>query len=160
MRQFCYYTFLVSFSFLIIGCKSDNNSKQYNDLFDEYFIPSQIIISRTSTEPTTLLQCQEAYNQGNYGLAAGVFLGYEPILEPPSRLAYATSLIKTDKEEAAIIQLKKLEPVPLYNEASYWYQGLLSLRKSDIENMKTQFAQIKEGSRYKPKTLEVISKIK
>lgn len=153
------YIILICLSVLMIACKGDTTSKQTIELYNEYFIPNQISILRKSTEPTSLLQAQEAYNQGNYKLAEGVFLGYEQILEPPSRLAYAISLIKTGKEQAAIAQLKKLEEVPLFKEASYWYQGLISLRHGDIESMNNQFAQIEEGSWYKPKTLEIISKL-
>ena len=154
------FSLLVCFSFLILACKGDSVSTKYIEIYNQYYIPSQVHILKQSTEATSLLKAQEAYNQGNYSLAASVFLGYEAVLEAPSRLAYATALIETDKVEDAIVQLKKLEPVPLYNEASYWYQGLIALKKGDIEGMKTQFDLIKEGSRYKPKTLEVLSKVK
>ncbi len=156
------YTFIIVIllSAFVISCKSDKPSQEYIQIYNQYFVADEISITKKSTEPTTLLQAHQAYNQGNYGLAAPVFLSYEATLEPPSRLAYCISLIKTNQETAAIAQLKKLEPIPLYNNAGYWYQGLISLKNGDIENMKSKFSKIEEGSWYKPKALEIISKIK
>jgi hypothetical protein len=155
----CIYTIVISYSLLTISCKNDSNINQYNDIVNEYLIPNQINIL-TSAEPETLQKGLEEYNQGNYKLASEILTDYEPILQPLSRLAYAISLLKTDQEKKATAQFKKLEPIPLFNDASYWYQGLMLLSKGDVGNMKAQFDKIKEGSRYKPKTLEIISKTK
>ena len=147
-------------SFSVYSCKNDKTKQEYIQLYNDNFIADEIKITRKSTEPTSLLQAHEAYNLGHYGLASPVFLSYEATLEPPSRLAYAITLIKTNQEAAAISQLKKIESIPMFNNAGFWYQGLIALRNNDIESVKTHFAKIEEGSRYKPKALKILSQIK
>jgi hypothetical protein len=74
-------------------------------------------------------------------------------------LAFALSLLNTNQESGAIAELKLLEEIPPYNAASFWYQGLIALRKSDIKEMKNQFNKIEDGTWYKPKTFEILSQI-
>lgn len=131
----------------------------HRELYAKHFIPADIQVSRKSTEPTRLLKALVAYNEGNYKLSATVMLEYEKTLEPATRLAFALSLLNTNQESGAIAELKLLEEIPPYNGASFWYQGLIALRKSDINEMKKQFNKIDEGTWYKPRTLEILSQI-
>jgi len=93
-------------------------------------------------------------------MAITQFEKYNIELEAPSQLAYAISLMHAKRESESITILKDLYNLPLYKNASLYYQGLNHILLNEKLRASEVFSQIEQTSSYSKTATEIVEKLK
>lgn len=107
----------------------------------------------------------EAFNQSDYPLAISHL---NELIQAnkevdKARLYKSIALLRTGKHKEARTELELLEPIALFSNASYYYQGLSYLDTEDLSQAKRFFDLVEENSSYfdrAQKRLSQLSKTK
>ncbi len=125
----------------------------YELLFTEYFEPVRTYMVTRSAGDMKNSELEEAlfaYEQGNYGISAGLMeeLDRQEGLKPEYQLIRSIALIETGDHAGALQQLSLIEGDSLLMKYATWYKGLIYLKLQDKEKALAYFRELQSGTDY------------
>ena len=112
-------------------------------MYADYFVPSELTITRSTDLEADLVNVKELYNTNKYDQALPLF--QRVIENDPTasnlRLAYGNALMKCNRLNEARAQFDYILNAndPLYSDQSRWYLGLLDLKEGKTDSAISNF---------------------